>query len=175
MALTGTVYIRGLREMTVRAATGAPVKFPAAQTLSFKEVLTSGELRGNDGVVASISFTDKVEWSLENGGISLEALAVMTGRAIVLTGTGSSEVNTMSIKVGDAMPYFELRGRALSDDGGDLHAVMFKCKLSDGFEGEMKDGEFYIQNASGVALGRDSDGKIADIVRNETATALPTI
>jgi hypothetical protein len=175
MPLTGTSFIRGLREITVKGATGAPVKFPAAMTLTFKEVLTSGELRGNDVVVANVSFTDKVEWSVENGGISLEALSVMTGRAITLSGTGAAEVNTMSIKAGDAMPYFELRGRALSDNGGDLHSVMYKCKLADGFEGEMKDGEFYIQSCSGVALGRDSDNKIMDIVQNETATALPVV
>lgn len=174
MALTGTIFIRGIREITVKGATGTPVKLPAAQTLSFNEVLTSGELRGNDVVVANISFTDKVEWELESGGISLEALKVLTGRTITLTGTTPDQVNTMSVKAGDSMPYFELRGRAISDNGGDFHVIMYKAKLSEGFEGEMADEEFYVQSCSGVAVGRDSDSKIMDLVQNETATALPT-
>lgn len=172
MALTGTLFIYGLREITVKATAGTPVKLPAAQKLTFNETLVTGELRGNDTVVSQVSFTDKIEWELESGGISLEAFAAMTGRSIVLSGTGAAEVNTMTLRAGESYPWFELRGRALTDSGGDIHVVLYKCRLTEGMSGEFADSEFFIQSCSGVAI--DNGTKMADIVQNETAAALPT-
>lgn len=171
MALEGKLFIYGLREITVKAGAGTPVKLPAAQTLSFNETLITGELRGNDVVVSQVSFTDKIEWEMESGGLSLEALAVMTGRTIALTGTGAAEVNTMTLRGGESYPWFEMRGRALTDSGGDVHVVLYKCRLTEGIKGEFADGEFFVQSCSGVAI--DNGTKLADIVQNETAVALP--
>ena len=78
----------------------------------------------------------------------------------------------MTARAGDSYPWFEIQGRALGDNGDDVHIVLPKCKLSDGFEGEFRDGEFYIQSCSGIAV--DNGTKLYDIVQHETAAALPT-
>lgn len=171
MALAGTLRPFGLREITVKRS-GAPVKLPAAMTLSFKEVLNSGEMHGNDATQAVVAVADKVEWSLESGGISLEAFTEMTGRAIVLSGTGTTEVNTMTARAGDIYPYFEIRGRSVGDDSGDIHVILPKCKLTDGMQGEFKDGEFFVTSCSGIAV--DDGTALYQLVQNETAAALPT-
>ena len=173
MALTSATRPFGLREITVvPLPSGTAVKLPAAQTLSFKEALTSGELRGNDATVAIAAYLDKVEWTLEAGGLSLEAIKVLTGRTITASGTTPNQKNTVLARAGDTYPYFKIYGKAVNDDGSDIHVLIYKAKLTDGLEGEWKDGEFFIQSASGVAV--DDGSKLYELVHNETAAAVPT-
>ena len=172
MPLTSSTKPFGLRQITlVPLPSGTAVALAAAQTLSFSEALTSGELRGNDAVQAIAAITDKIEWSLEAGGISFDAIKVMTGRTIAASGTTPNQKNTITIAAGDTMPYFKIYGKIVNDDGSDIHVLLQKCKLTGGLEGEFKEGEFYIQSCEGVAISNGT--KIADIVHNETATTVP--
>ena len=172
MPLTSNIKPFGLRQITlVPLPSGSPVVLPAAQTLSFKESLISGELRGDDAVQAIAAITDKIEWSLEAGGISFDAIKVMTGRTIAATGTTPNQKNTITIAAGDTYPYFKIYGKVINDDGSDVHCLIYKAKLTDGLEGEWKDGEFFIQSASGIAISNGT--KIAELVHNETATTVP--
>lgn len=172
MPLTSNVKPFGLRQITlVPLPSGTAVVLPAAQTLKFKESLVSGELRGDDAVQALAAITDKIEWSLEAGGISFDAIKVLTGRAITATGTTPAQKNTITIAAGDTYPYFKIYGKIVNDDGSDVHCLIYKAKLTDGLEGEWKDGEFFIQSASGIAISNGT--KIAELVHNETATTVP--
>jgi len=172
MPLTSNPKVFGLRQITlVSIPAGTTVALPAAQTLSFKEVLTSGELRGNDATVAIAAFLDKVEWTLESGGLSFDAIKVMTGRTVSASGTTPNQKNTILARAGDTYPYFKIYGKIMNDDGSDLHCLIYKAKLLDGLEGEWKDGEFFIQSASGIAV--DDGSKLYELVHNETATTVP--
>ena len=172
MPLTSSTKPFGLRQITlVPLPSGTAVVLPAALTLSFKESLISGELRGDDAVQAIAAITDKVEWSMEAGGLSFEAIKVMTGRTIAATGTTPSQKNTLTIAAGDNMPYFKIYGKVVNDDLSDVHALLHKCKLTGGLEGEFKEGEFYVQSCEGVAISNGT--KIAELVHNETATTVP--
>jgi hypothetical protein len=173
MALTGTVRTFGLRDVKVTNIGGTvQADLPAAMTLSFKEEMNSGEMHGDDAVQATVAFTDKLSWELEAGGISLECLAIMTGRTVTLSGTGSSEINTVIARAGDAMPYFKIYGKSLGDGTDDIHVKIVKAKIMGGIEGEFKDGEFYVQKCEGIAI--DDGTALYTIVQNETATTLPT-
>lgn len=172
MPLTSSTKPFGLRQITlVPLPSGSAVVLPAALTLSFSESLISGELRGDDAVQAIAAITDKIEWSLEAGGLSFEAIKVMTGRTIAASGTTPSQKNTLTIAAGDTMPYFKIYGKIVNDDGSDVHCLLHKCKLTGGLEGEFKEGEFYIQKCEGVAITNGT--KIAELVHNETATTVP--
>jgi hypothetical protein len=172
MPLTSNTKPFGLRQVTlVPLPSGTAVALSAAQTLSFKEALTSGELRGNDATQAIAAIVDKVEWSLEAGGISFDAIKVLTGRTIAGTGTTPNQKNTILARAGDTYPYFKIYGKVVNDDGSDIHVLIYKAKLTDGLEGEWKDGEFFIQSASGIAI--DDGSKMFEMVHNETATTVP--
>ena len=172
MPLTSNTKPFGLRQVTlVPLPSGTAVALSAAQTLSFKEALTSGELRGNDATQAIAAITDKVEWSLEAGGISFDAIKVLTGRTIAGTGTTPNQKNTILARAGDTYPYFKIYGKVVNDDGSDIHCLIYKAKLTDGLEGEWKDGEFFIQSASGIAV--DNGTKMFELIHNETATTVP--
>ena len=172
MALTGTIRNFGLRDIKLTPLpSGTQVDLPAAMTLSFKEALISGEMHGDDVVQAVVAITDKVEWELEAGGLSLEAIKVMTGRTIALTGTSPNQKNVVLARAGDTMPYFKIYGKSVGDGADDVHVLIYKAKLTDGLEGEWKDGEFYVQKCSGIAV--DDGTKLYEIVQNETATTVP--
>lgn len=149
------------------------VDLPYAMTLQFSERLVSGELRGDGKTVAVVSEVDALEASLEAGGISLEAYALMTGRTVAESGTTPTRVNTLTGAGAERFPYFKIYGKSLADGDDDVHVKFYKCKLTAGLEGSLADGEFMMSNIGSIICIDDGSNGIFDIVQNETATTLP--
>lgn len=168
----------GLRDVTLWAldASGARVTpgvdLPVARTFSFKETVSSEQLEGDDVIQAVHDYNPVVEWELEQGGISLEAYAVMAGGTVTSTGTTPAQVKTFSKKTTDRRPYFEVEGQAISDSGGDMHAVVYRCKADGDLEGKMENGGFYMSKCSGKGYGRLDNQKLYDFVQNEAVTPI---
>jgi hypothetical protein len=166
----------GLRDVKLRpidaaGTVGASVDLPAGRTFSFSEAEDFEELRGDDRVQAIRGKGPKVEWELESGGISLAAYAIMAGGTVTNTGVTPNEKRSFKKKDTDSRPYFQVEGQAISDSGGDFHAVVFKCRASDTLEGELADGQFWLSSASGEGIG-EADGDLYEFVQNETAVAI---
>jgi hypothetical protein len=150
---------------------GTPVDLPASRTFSFSEAEEFEELRGDDQVVAIRGRGPSVEWELESGGISLPAYAVMAGGTVADTGVTPETVRSFKKKTTDARPYFKVEGQAISDSGGDFHAIVYKCRANDTLEGELSDGTFWLTSASGQGIGNDDDD-LYEFIQNETATPI---
>lgn len=165
----------GIRDIKITNMAGTTqVDLPNAQTLTFSERLTQGELRGDDATVSVVAFTDAVEWELEAGGISLEAYALMTGRVVTTTGTTPNRTTALAGNAGDNFPYFKVYGKSQGDSAtDDIHVKLNKCKLTAAPSGDFKDGEFFMLKTGGIAIDPGA-GNIFDIIQNETATTLPT-
>jgi hypothetical protein len=163
----------GIREIKLVSMDGTKVvTLNAAQKLSFKPNITSGEMRGNDQIVALAAVEDSAEWSLEAGGIPLEAWALMTGRTVVESGSTPNRKTALNMDGGRVYPYFKIYGKAVGETGtDDIHVKLYKCKLTEPIDGEFADGAFYVTSCSGKALPTATG--IAEIVQNETAAALP--
>jgi hypothetical protein len=168
----------GLRDVTLWAldATGARitpgVDLPASRTFSFKQTVKAEELLGDDVIIAAHDYQPKVEWELEGGGVSLEVYAVLAGGTVTTSGTTPSTKKTYSKKTTDIRPYFEVEGQAISDSGGDMHAIVYRCKCDGDLDGKFENGAFYVTKASGKGYGRIDNQKLFDFVQNETATAI---
>lgn len=147
------------------------VDLPVARTLSFSDTEDFEELRGDDKVVASHGSGATCEWDLEGGGISLEAYAVMAGGLVTTTGVSPSQVKTFKKKVTDARPYFVITGKAISDNGGDLHGIIYRAKADGSLEGEMADNSFWLTSASGKGYA-NADDDVYDFVQHETAAEI---
>jgi hypothetical protein len=176
MALASSAIPFGLREVEITpinddGTEGDKVKLPASRTFSFSETEEFEELRGDDGIVAVRGSGAQVEWDLEGGGISLEAWKVLSGGNLDSSGTTPEEIKTFSKKDTDSRPYFKVRGRAISDSGGDFVCELFKCRATGDLTGEMSDGEFWLTGASGQAMGRDADRVVYEFRHRETAAA----
>jgi hypothetical protein len=161
----------GLHDIKLVPATGGEVDLPAAQTLKVTPRLTSGELSGDDSLVAVAAFVEAAEWELEAGGITLAAYAVLAGKTVTVSGTTPNAYSTMNMAAGDRMPYIKIYGQALGVGIDDLHVKLYKAKCMK-LEGELKEGAFLITKCSGIAVQLAGSG-IWDWVQNETSTALP--
>lgn len=161
---------------TLATGVGAIVDLPNAQTLSFSETEDFTELRGDDRVVTSHGMGALVDFSFESGGLPLEALPIMVGGTTVATGVTPNVTTTFQKKGSDVRPWFRITGRVISDSGGDVHAVIYRCKLNDKFEGEFKDGEFFISSGGGQGFPMLDDvaDNLYDFIQHETSVALTT-
>lgn len=173
--MTSTPYgLRDVKVATIDQATGeigTLVDLPNAQTFSFSETEEYAELRGDDRVVAKRGNGPLVEWSLESGGISLEAYVIMNGGTLVVSGTGSTLKKTYKKRGNDSRPYFYAEGQALSESGGDFHGIVYKAIADGSMEGELTDAEFWVTSAEGTGIAND-DLDLYDFVENATVTAI---
>lgn len=182
MALTTIPLPYGIRDIKVTPYTdaagttlGTAVDLPNGRTLSFSEAEDFEELRGDDVVVTTRGKGAVVNWELEGGGLSLEAVKVMYGGNIATTGTTPSQVKTFTKLNTDARPWFKIEGQAISDSGGDVHVVIYKCRAEGELSGEFADGAFFLTGASGTAIGAALSGHVGavyEFIQNETAAAI---
>lgn len=177
MPLTTIPLPFGLRDVKVRPVTGATdtagtsVDLPNGRTFSFTEAEDFEELRGDDGLVAVRGLGPSVDWELEGGGVSLEAVKTMYGGLITETGTTPAMKKVYAKKGTDTRPYFQVEGQAISDSGGDFHVLLYKCRSTGELSGELGDGSFWLTGASGRALP-NAAGSLYDFVQNETTVAI---
>ena len=155
---------------------GAIVDLPNAQTLSFEEAEDFEELRGDDRTVTVHGKGAVVEFEFESGGLPLDVLPKINGGTLTETGVEGAKKVKYTKRGSDVKPFFRIFGRVISDSGGDVHAVIYRCKLSDSFEGEFGDGEFFVTNGSGQGLPMldETEDIIYDFIHNQTATPLAT-
>lgn len=153
----------GLRDVKLQAIDPAGVisatlvDLPIARTFMFSDVEEFEELRGDDRVQATHGNGPTVDWELEAGGISLEAYAVMAGGTVTTSGIGTATVKKYKKKATDVRPYFAVTGQAISDNGGDLHGVVYKAKADGSLEGAFEDGAFRLTSASGKGIADAAD------------------
>jgi len=163
----------GLNDVKLTDIAGAvQVDLPSARVLKFSERMKSGELTGDDMLAAVASFAEAVEWELEGGGISLEAYALITGRTASSSGSTPNRTLTLHGHGAECFPYFKIYGKSLSECTGDIHAKIFKAKVTK-LEGSLQEGEFFVTSCSGIAIDDGTNGMF-QFVQNETAAVLPT-
>ncbi len=170
------VKITGFTTAAATAYNASSVNLPYSRTFSFSEVEEFNTLRGDDRDIASHGGGPSVKWALESGGVPLDALKLMYGGTISETGVTPNQVKKLTKLVTDQRPYFKAEGQAISDTGGDVHPVVYKCKATDDLAGDFKVDEFFLTGAGGIGIAStvpaDID-KVWDLVQNETATAIP--
>lgn len=134
-------------------------------TLQFSQA----ELTGDDQITATAARAIAGTAQVRFGGISLAALAIMTGKA---TSTISSVVQQM-FEGGDRMPYFGMIGKALAEEGGgDLWVYCPKCKIMGDFQIAMLEyGAFAIPEVT-VRLLPDSSYGILNLITHPTEVAI---
>lgn len=156
---------------------GSSIDLPNMQTFSFSETEEFQELRGDDRVVTTRGQGAQVEWSLESGGISLRAWAVFSGGEVIEEGVAPNRRVILRKRGSSNRPFFRVEGQAISDSGGDVHAIVYRCRCNDTIEGEFADGEFFVSSVSGLGLSllNEDFDLLYDLIQNETATTIPLV
>lgn len=163
----------GLNDVKLVSFDTTPVQvdLPDAQTMQVTPRLKSGELHGDDKLVSVVSMLEGADFSLESGGIPLEAYALMLGLTATEAGTAPNLTNTLTMTGAARMPWFKVYGKSLGEGDDDVHVKLRKCKLTKAPEGSLQDGSFFVTSLSGVCV--DDGTAVMEIVQNETATTLP--
>lgn len=179
MALADYALPFGLRQVKLipRDASGNRVEeeavfLPASRTFSFGDTEEFETLEGDDRTVASHGAGPTVAWELEGGGISLAAWRVMAGGTVSETGVSPAAVRKFSKKTSDSRPYFDVEGRAISDNGGDFRSEVYRCKADGDLEAEMANGAFLLTSASGTGFGDEDTEDLYNFFQNETAAPI---
>lgn len=151
---------------------GALVDVPGIRECQVTIANDSVQLEGDAKVLAVVDQGNTYEFSLEAGGLSLEALEIMLGGDLATTGTSPNEVVRWDSKSDDARPYFALVGVTRSDDGTqDIHVTLYKAKITGNFEVTFAYGEFATPTLEGAGVGRTVDDVALSIVIHETPAA----
>ena len=150
------------------------IDLPNMQTLTFSEKEEFQELRGDDKLITTRGKGAQVDWSIEAGGMSVKAWAVLTGADVIETGLTPNRKIILRKKATTTRPFFRIDGRIVSDSGGDVHVRIYRCRCNDSIQGDFKDGEFFVTSAAGVGLPLldDTNDLLYDIIRHETPTVL---
>lgn len=179
MALADYALPFGLRQVKLTPLnadgsedTANAVFLPASRTFSFADTEEFETLEGDDRTVASHGAGPTVDWELEGGGISLAVWKVLSGGNNATSGVSPNAKKTYTKKTTDSRPYFNVEGRAISDNGGDFHATVFRCKADGDLEGELSNGSFLLTSASGKGYGDETTDELYVFDHNETATAI---
>lgn len=183
MALAAVPLPYGLRDIKIQrllddgtATSGGKLDLPYARTFKFKEKENFEDLRGDDTLVATHGAGPQVEWELEAGGLSFEAMAIMYGGTVTTSGVTPALQKRWRKLATDTRPYFTCEGQSISDSGGDVHGKVYRCKASDDMDGEFGDGKFYLSGGKGQGLGNlivGADfGVLFDFFQNETAVTI---
>jgi hypothetical protein len=156
---------------------GTGVDLPVARTFSFTDTETFEDLMGDDQTIAAHGAGPTVDWELESGGIPFEAFKIMAGGTLSTTGTTPNQVKTFSKLTTDQRPYFDVEGQAISDSGGDVHCVVYRCKANGDLAGSFSNGAFYLTSAKGKGYGDNvrsgATYKLYNFIQNETITPIP--
>jgi hypothetical protein len=170
----------GLRDVKLKplegATLGTAIDLPVARTFSFSESEEFEELQGDDVTAASHGSGPVVEWELESGGLPFNAFKAMAGGTVTESGVTPAQKKVFSKLASDSRPYFKVEGQAISDSGGDVHGIVYRCKADGSLEGEFGNGSFFLLSASGKGygdtVGATPTNKLYDFVQNETAIAI---
>lgn len=129
----------------------------------------SAQLTGDDQITATDTRAIGGQVQMRFGGINLDSLAIITGRAI---GTISS-VEQLGFPGGHRMPYFGIIGKALAaEGGGDLWVYCPKAKLMGDFQvAQLEYGAFAIPEVT-VQLVPDATYGIFNLITHPTDLAI---
>lgn len=182
MAL-GTTLPFGMRQVRLTPYTdvsatvlsAASVSLPNSQIFSFTETEDFEDLRGDDRLITSHGKGPEIDWELTAGGVSLDAYYVLAGgQAPITTGVTPNQIKTYRKLVTDQRVPFKAEGRAISDNGGDMHTIVYRAKTTGDIAGSFEDGKFFLTNAKGkgyASLIAPVDA-VYDFVQNETPVVI---
>jgi hypothetical protein len=179
MAIAANSRTYGLTDLKVAPLTGeAPgtlVDVPGIRSCDVTLATDVDTLRGDGKVISVVDKGNSVEWSMESGGISLDALTVMLGKAPTITGTTPSQIGRTDFKSGDSRPYFYLQGQSKDDAGGDIQVIIWKAKATGNVSLSFADENFLTPGLEGTAVGRTADDLLLTLLYHETAAAVAVL
>lgn len=155
---------------------GTLTDLPGIRKLTLKFASESQELRGDNTVIAAVNNGLTCEWELEEGGLDIPSLKIITGLTDTQTGTTPAIKTRIDVKGDHVYPYFYLCGMTTTADGvGSFEIHIPRAKITGDLSLELNDGEFMTPTLSGQGVARASDKLLAALQAQETSAAMVAI
>jgi hypothetical protein len=155
----------GVKDIHFKRITGGTdTDLKNARRFNFSANISTDKLKGDDGLAAVASTVESFTLTIEGGGMDLGALAEITGKTLVSSGTTPNQLATYTFTSSDVMPYLKVAAQTKGVAGDDIHVIFY-----------YGNSEFTITNMTLEAIGQPSDGKIYDVIAHETATTLTAL
>lgn len=173
--VTDGMISRMLTDDASAATYDTAYQVPGIQQCGMDPEMLAKSLYGPDGVLVDVySKIRGVSGTVSHGRISLDLLSVLLGSTVTDGGTTPSQTKTLAMNWQDITGYFKLLIRMAYNSSlttGDTNVLYYKCKIKS-FKLEFKNEDFATVSFTFDALPRFFDGKILDLIENETAAAL---
>ena len=164
-----------LTDSSSGATYGTTYDVPGIQSVGLAPVLLSKTLKGPDGLIIDVyGKTTNVNGAVSHGRISLAVLQALMSSTLNTAGTTPNRTATLAMNQSDLTGFFKLECQVLYNSqqvGGDTHVLFYKCKISK-FKVEFKNEDYAQVSFDFIGIPRIYDGKLVDLVENETLVNL---
>ena len=152
---------------------GTAVQDSHGRILTITPNMTTAKVKAYGKTAAVAAIVEDANVALEGGGYSWDVLAVVAGATVTESGVTPAQEKSAPIAAGSNLSYWGVVGKALGDDGGDIHVGCPKVKLTKMPETKMDgDGNAFVTgNMEGLAIADDS-GYVIYPLAHETAGAI---
>jgi hypothetical protein len=161
----------------IGAATyAAGITVVGVRNISWVPTYASKELRGDNQVLETDVIPGVVTGKLEFAKIHQDALALFWGGTQADAGVTPNQTSNFTLTGGQLPVYWKVEARCKTTDfftvPGDVHFVLYKCKIVTGPDEIMTDADYGMQTLTFKAVQARSTDPVARIVFNETAAVI---
>ncbi len=153
---------------------GTPISMGDSMRMLADPQADNDEIKSDGYLAHLLTVVTHAMVEFSGGGVEFDVLTIVNGESTVSSGSTPNIQETMEQRVGLDLPEFGIVGRALGEDGGDIHVGFYRVKLDKPAAWELRQNEFVLSEFTGKAM-RESLGSVNKIGRyrqHETVTAL---
>lgn len=186
MPLSHVTKVFGVNDAKIAKLTADPaggsatyatsVDVPGIKSVTISGEITTVDLRGDHTLLDSDSTLQNVTVGFEYAKLSLDALVVWLGGTVSDSGTTPDQIAKLAMLGTDTLlaNYWKFEAKTVSADtvGGDVHLVLYKCKLTSFPELGTAEEDYQTFSVEARAVPRLADSKWIDIEARETIAAL---
>lgn len=155
---------------------GSLIDVPGIKRVELTGTLRTVTLRGDFSLLDSDSSLDTLSVAFDYAKLSLDVLAAIVGGSVVDSGSTPNMKSTWAFPGSPSFPYFKLEARTpvngVDFTGGDMHIVMYKCKISNIPPVGLVEQDYRTFTAQANVSKTISNSKYFDVVFNETTAAI---
>jgi len=157
------------------ATYGTSIDVPGIKTLAISGDMDTKSLRGDNGLLDSVSTLTNVSVKAEHAKMSLDVLAAVLGGTVVDVSTGTITA-TWDLTNTSAPQYFKIEAATPTNGsdtiGGDVHFTLWKCSLSAFPDLGFAEEDYLIPSLEAQSLPLLATGKWMTVVLNQTAASI---
>ena len=186
MPLSHVTKVFGVNDAKIAKLTADPaggsatyatsVDVPGIKSVSISGDINTVDLRGDHTLLDSDSTLQNITLTFEYAKLSLDALVVWLGGTVSDSGTTPNQIAKLAMLGTDTLlgNHWKFEAKTVSADtvGGDVHLVLYKCKLTSFPELGTAEEDYQTFTVEARAVPRLADSKWIDVEARETVAAL---